>query len=207
MPWPATHILIAEKVFDRYFSHLNHAHFILGTCFPDIRYPAKIERQLTHFDAVTLGEVQSQSAFKAGLSFHSLVDGMWNAYIHEHEVHLFTELPHNRAMFHTLKILQDRYLYSKIHDWQPIVNYFNDTLPEERDFNVNENMLQRWHAMLAHYLGKPPVIDDLKMLNLSLPAELVGEIESYYRQYQEHPVLKEVMVGFYDQADSLINSA
>jgi len=48
MPWPATHILIAEKVYDQYFSHLDRKDFLLGTSFPDIRYPAKLNRHQTH---------------------------------------------------------------------------------------------------------------------------------------------------------------
>lgn len=204
MPWPATHILIAEKFFDQHFGHLNRKHFILGTCFPDIRYPAKIERGLTHFSSVSLSEIQSQSAFKAGLLFHSLVDGMWNIYIGEHEARLLSEIPHNRPMFHTMKILQDYYLYGKLDDWQRVTSYFGSVLPEEHTFGIIDTMVTRWHEMLGHYLLKPPNIEDLTMLSVSLPAALVGEIRTYYQQYQENATLIEILPGFYDQAERLL---
>ena len=207
MPWPATHILIVEKVFTRYFSHLDRKEFILGTSFPDIRYPADIDRDLTHFNGISLSKIVAQPAFKAGLYFHSFVDEIWNTFIRAHETRLFPEIPHDRAMFHTMKILQDRYLFDRLDDWQAIVNYFDSVLPIESQFTASQEMVQRWHTVLARYLSKPPDIGDLAMLRLSLSAELVKKIAVYYRHYQDNQTLKDVMTAFYEQAESLIETA
>jgi len=204
MPWPVTHILIADKVYDRYFSHLVHKEFILGTCFPDIRYPAKIERERTHINHILLTQIQNQSPFRAGLLFHSLVDGFWNAYIRKHSDLLFSVIPYNRIMFHTMKILQDGYLYSMLRDWNEIVAYFITILPEELEFGASEDMVQRWHEMLAHYLSKPPDQDDLQMLSLSLPPNSVIEINKYYSAYQNDPALSQIMVAFYEGVDDFL---
>lgn len=197
MPWPATHILIAEKVFDQFFSHLDRNAFLIGTCFPDIRYPAKIKRQRTHIYNLTLSNIRAQPAFQAGLCFHSMVDGVWNGYVGELSETLFSVVPHDRAMLHTLKILQDKYLYPLYAGWDQIAAFFESVLPEERTFGIDENMLQRWHQMLAFYLHKPPDLEDLQMLSVSLPGELVDQISHYYQLYEHHPTLQRIMTGFY----------
>jgi len=205
MPWPATHILVAEAVYDPYFSHLDRKEFILGTTFPDIRYPAAIDRELTHFKARSLSSIMTEPAFKAGLYFHSFVDEIWNTFVQSHETQLFSTIPHDRAMFHTMKILQDRYLFDQSDDWQLIVDYFRTILPEENRFGTTQKMVRRWHSLLAHYLSKPPDIGDLAMLKLSLPAELVNKIAGYYQKYQEDVTLRQIMTAFYDQINTLID--
>ena len=207
MPWPVTHILVVEKVYPRYFNHLERKEFILGTSFPDIRYPAGIDRDQTHFNGISLSKIITKPAFEAGLYFHSFVDEVWNTFIRAHETQLFPEIPHNRAMFHTMKILQDRYLYDRFDDWQTIENFFDKVLPIESQFTVSQEMVQHWHAVLARYLSKPPDIGDLAMLRLSLSAELVNKIAVYYRKYQDNQALKHVMTSFYEQAESLIQKA
>jgi hypothetical protein len=205
MSWPATHILIAEKVFDRYFNHLNRKAFILGTSFPDIRYPAKIDRDKTHIKNIPLATIQKQTAFQAGLLFHTYVDSLWNTFVYRHQDALFSIVPHNRPMFHTLKILQDQLLYSKLNDWPLIVTYFKTILPEEKTFGAQETMIQRWHNMLSQYLSKPTNEDDLEMLTVSLPPELVETIRIYFRKYQNQPLLSHILTQFYTQVDDLIN--
>ncbi|MEA3327199.1 MAG: hypothetical protein U9R53_07800, partial [Chloroflexota bacterium] len=145
MPWPATHILVAEKVYDQYFSHLDHKNFILGTSFPDIRYPAKLSRNQTHIHARSLQEIQSQNAFTAGVLFHNFVDNLWNAHINKDQASLFSAIPLNVPMLHTMKILQDVYIYEKLKDWPEIAQYFETILPEESLFGAGEKMVARWH--------------------------------------------------------------
>ena len=65
-------------------------------------------------------------------------------------------------------------------------------------------MVAQWHEMLAYYLSKPPNIDDLEMLHISLPTELIGEIRAYYLAYRDNPTLEMSMIDFYDQIEPLI---
>jgi hypothetical protein len=206
MPWPATHILVAEKIFDRYFADLDRKAFILGTCFPDIRYPAGIERERTHIKNIPLETIQQEPSFRAGLLFHTYVDNLWNAHIRSHGDVLFTVIPHTRPMFHAMKILQDKWLYDTLTDWSRITAYFATTLPEERQFGASDSLIQRWHEMLASYLSKPPVEDDLRMLALSLTPDLVADIRRCYREFQREPQLIQVMTNFYQEIDELISS-
>lgn len=207
MPWPVTHILTAEKVFTEHFSHLDHQAFILGTCFPDIRYPAKIERKRTHFKHLKLSDIQSQSAFQAGVLFHSMTDGMWNGYMQSHAETLNSIVPHNHAMLHVMKILQDGLLYERSPNWGQIANYFEVILPEEHDFGVDPGMLKLWHTMLAKYLRKPPHLGDLKMLKLSLPGDLIDTINDYYQTYQDNASLNRILNNFYDVIEVILIKA
>lgn len=207
MPWPATHILIAEKIFEQHFNHLNRKDFLIGTCFPDIRYPSNIERERTHLSNLSLVKVQSQSPFKAGLLFHGLVDRLWNSFVRKHKKQLFAEVPHNRPMFHTIKILQDGCLYDKGEDWQRTTSYFKTIHPEELDYGIRMSMVQRWHDMLTNYLSKPPNINDLSMLSISLPAEVVDQIRIYYQEFHGNLIINQLMGKFYDQIEDLMDDA
>jgi len=205
MPWPATHILIAEKYYQQHFSHLDHQSFVIGTCFPDIRYPARVQRRQTHVSNPLLSQIKSCTPFNAGMLFHSLVDSLWNRHIHQNKDILFSAVPHNRAMFHTMKILQDKCLYPKYDSWQQVAGFFNTILPEELSFDISKALVIQWHHLLAHYLGKPPQEDDIKMLELSLPVDLVGKIRHNYQHYQENATLLHIMTAFYDQVETLSN--
>lgn len=204
MPWPATHILIAEKIFDGTFHHLDRDVFLVGTSFPDIRYPARVARDRTHLELKSLSEMGAQSSFEAGLSFHSFVDHLWNQTIRANHAQLFSELPHERAMIHAMKVLQDRFLYDRSDRWGHISRMFQTILPEEHTFGIGQDMLQRWHTLLSHYLSKPPERSDLEMLKFSLAGELVEKISRYYQTYGENQTLYRVSVRFYEDFDSLI---
>jgi hypothetical protein len=204
MPWPVTHILVAETLYNPYFSHLDHQQFILGNSFPDIRYPAKVDRRLTHFEMTPLKEIQSQSAFRAGILCHSMVDHFWNEILLKDNETLFTAIPHNPVMIHTMKVLQDSFLYERGNHWEEISGYFGDTFQEELEYGVDEIMVSRWHAVLMNYLRKSPQIEDLDMLKASLPVEMVEEIRLNYMRFSEHPLLKSQLIHFYQQiSDSM----
>ncbi len=197
MPWPATHILAAEAAYPQFFSHLDHKAFIVGTCFPDIRYPAHLEREITHIHWTSLSEMGRETGFRAGLLFHTYVDDLWNAYIRQFGDRLFAVIPHNRPTFHTIKSLQDLYLYNNLDNWDQIASFFDSIDPEELTYGAKEDLIQLWHKTLGHYLGKPPVEADLDMLAMSLPPEMMTEIRTLYPRYLEIPLLKEILLGFY----------
>lgn len=203
MPWPVTHILTAEIYYDPFFSHLDHKSFIIGTCFSDIRYPARLSRSITHPKNLSLSDIQAKPAFHAGLSFHSFVDEIWNQFVLQENHHIFDDIPHNKPMIHTMKVLQDKYLYNKSGNWSQINNYFEGILPEEKDFGVSREMVERWHSLLAFYLSKPPNIDDLEMLSISLDPAVIDKIEDYYLAFLDHQPLKWILLDFYDRAAHL----
>jgi hypothetical protein len=206
MPWPATHVLVAETAFPLYFNHLDHQAFIIGTCYPDIRYPAQIDRDLTHIHAVPLEDMQTQTSFRAGLLFHTYVDDYWNAYIAQFREQLFSIVPKHRPTFHTLKILQDRYLYEQLEDWTTIIAELGTILPEELTFGASEQAVEDWHTMLQHYLAKPPQKSDLEMLSLTLPPDMVEDIHAFYTSFQGVSFLDQLLVQFYPEIKAHLES-
>jgi hypothetical protein len=61
-------------------------------------------------------------------------------------------------------------------------------------------MIQRWHDLLANYLRKPPVIQDLGMLSISLSPEMIETIRTYYLTFQNNSKLTRVLSDYYDRA-------
>jgi hypothetical protein len=204
MPWPVTHILIAVDFLDSISIQLDRKKFIIGTSFPDIRYPAKLERGQTHFSQPTIQEILSEDAFKAGILFHSLVDSLWNIEFH-HQAYYKTHLPHNPAMMHTLKILQDVFVYDRLDKWGQISGYFKETIPEEDQFGAPKSMIKRWHQVISKYLSKPPQFEDIEMLEMSLPPEMVAEIRSNYQTYYNDSFLREALINLFDTVQRSIS--
>lgn len=197
MPWPVTHILIAVDFLDSISSRLDRKKFIIGTSFPDIRYPAKLERDQTHFGQPSVQEIFAEDAFGAGILFHSLVDSLWNIEFH-HQPFFKTHLPHNPAMMHTLKILQDVFVYDRLQKWGQISGHFKETIPEEDQFGAPKSMVKRWHQVISKYLSKPPQFEDIEMLEMSLPTEMVETIRSNYQTYRNDPSLKGALIQLFD---------
>ncbi len=204
MPWPATHVIIADQVYDKYFRQLYKQAFIIGTCFPDIRYPAKIKRNLTHFREVTLQQIQGQESFQAGVLFHSLTDRLWNTYMREQDVYQYCKF--NAINHHALKLLQDQVIYENILDWKAFTKYFDTVLPQEQVFGINEQLLRSWHSSLANYMSKSPCQHDIKMLESSMTAEVINDIHASYKMLsQKSPVIK-ILEEFYNAAPLMMAS-
>jgi hypothetical protein len=75
MAAPIMHIVLAIKVLALLPATIDKAAFIVGTSFPDIRYRAHIDRDVTHIEPVSWKMVaEEQNSFRAGMLFHNLVD-------------------------------------------------------------------------------------------------------------------------------------
>ena len=107
-------------------------------------------------------------------------------------------------MIHTMKILQDKYLYDKSEDWSQIAVTFEDPIPEERAYGISREMINRWHQMLKYYMSKPPDFEDIDMLSISLKPKIIDKISQYYLAYQDHDKLIKILVNFYDQVEHLL---
>ena len=57
MAAPATHIVLTDKIYNRYFSDIDRKKFYIGTLFPDIyKIVKKTERARTHLKRFSLKE-------------------------------------------------------------------------------------------------------------------------------------------------------
>lgn len=77
MPGIITHLVYAEKYL-RENPRKDFKRFILGTIFPDIRYIAGLERNLTHKKYKPDLYLSKLDAFKAGWKLHIYLDHRWS---------------------------------------------------------------------------------------------------------------------------------
>ena len=154
MAGPITHLVLAERVFDRHFPNMAKRDFFLGTSFPDIRYLKVIEREATHMEGLRVEDLQSDDAFTAGLKFHSIVDIARETFYNE--VGLYTHCPASKFITQSVKILEDELFYDQLGDWAAVASMFNDIVPQEREFGIPDEALQKWHALLQKYVAERP---------------------------------------------------
>lgn len=160
MAAPITHIVLTEKIYDKYFSHFNKRDFILGTSFPDIRYLTGKDRNLTHFKNLKLSDVlDSKNSFMAGMKFHSLIDEERQLFIRENKV--FENYDVTPTTTHAIKIIEDQLLYPKVNNWNEIANYFQ-TIPQEAlSDDIDKTTVQKWFRILETYCKQPVTKDSI----------------------------------------------
>lgn len=166
-----THIVLAEKIFAKYFCGSNKKEFLIGTIFPDIRYLGVIGREKTHFHDMTLVKAQKEKdSFLAGMKIHSLIDWLRVKFLRDKLknpkfVKQFLTFKNSSVVLKQiddskinscLKLLEDEMFYPKSKNWSEYIEYIEDILPQELNFGITENDVQRWHERLINYFSQPP---------------------------------------------------
>jgi len=155
MSSPITHIVLTEKVFDKYFAGLDKKKFIIGTSFPDIRYLANLDREVTHFESMRMKDILGEDSFVAGFHFHSVVDRVMKE--NNKRLDLYSYFPPNAEnTVEAIKTVIDMALKPKIDDWSEIRNIFDEVLDDELVFGASRVVVERWHSMLQDYFVKMP---------------------------------------------------
>ncbi|MDD5590196.1 MAG: hypothetical protein PHQ47_03425 [Candidatus Portnoybacteria bacterium] len=80
MPGLITHLACAERYLGQN-PKKDYKKFILGTVFPDIKYLAHLERDLTHKKYKAALNLSRFDSFKSGWKFHIYIDSQWNKVI------------------------------------------------------------------------------------------------------------------------------
>lgn len=157
-----THIVLAEKVFEKYFTDMDKREFVVGTCFPDIRYLGVVEREKTHFEGYKFTDLKNEDSFTAGLKLHSIVDNDMNRRFMK-ESTLLSFFPSDFDHAHSaVKILEDVVLYEKVKNWGEIISYFDMVLDKEIQFGISPEAISKWHRRLIKYFGqKPDRVEDI----------------------------------------------
>lgn len=204
MPSPITHIVLAEKVFDKHFSQKNKAEFFIGTSFPDIRYFDNLDRVKTHLPVSSLAEIIEDDSFMAGLKFHSFVDEVHNIFFAFKDNPFFLEPIHITAT--SLKFFEDELFYNRFSSWPEVANYFKQTVEDENNFNVEKNDIITWHeALEVYFLEKPSLESREKFLKkIEFSDELAKQIEAFMINMRETPQVEKAVVDFYNLFEELI---
>jgi len=193
-----THIVCAEKVYQKHFSDKNRREFFIGTMFPDVRYIAGIDRQITHLPVESINEIKRENAFVAGMKFHAILDIRRIKYLEKTEI--YGKYSYMEKLQKSIKVLEDMLLYDWINNWNVYVEYLNNILPEELEFTVSEKSVRLWHSILQEYIKEKVTFNTTRKYITSLgysneDAEVI--IENVIVLEKDHE-LKKTLLRFYE---------
>ena len=200
-----THIVLAEKVSDQLFNKFDRKSFLVGTVFPDIRYLNVINREKTHPKGLSFKDILDEhNSFIAGLKYHSLVDEVREKYIVEKGV--YSLIPPSKFIIQALKTYEDEVLYSNVSDWNQVVSYLDDVLPEERELVEQTDKVKIWHSSMQEYFKSAPTDESRKDLitGIGLSEEIAIEINRVINQMRQIPEVREAILDLYEKWDSLL---
>jgi hypothetical protein len=166
MAAPITHLVISEKIFNKYIKEKNKKEFFIGTLFPDIRYLSEIDREITHFDSLDFNVLKKEESFTAGLKLHSMLDRARQKFIVSNDIYSFC--PESKYPAQSLKLLEDKIFYQYVDDWREYINYLEDILPEEKKFGINNEDIKKWHQLLQKYFSSQPDHSAVRFLSGNL---------------------------------------
>ncbi len=207
MAAPITHIVLSDKIFDKYFSNFSKEEFFIGTSFSDIRYLGIIDRHKTHLSNVSFQEIKQKNSFWAGLLFHSFVDEKELEYMKLNKI--YSLMPHLKHVGHSFKFFEDELLYDKLKDWNKVIAFMKRILPEELNFGIEENSVKKWHLMRQKYFSQKPNPEARRtlLLNTIISREEIDEIESIISMLKSRKEPREIIENFYQNFDKILEKS
>ena len=205
MAAPATHIVLAEKVFNRIFEGRNEKLFMMGTSFPDIRYLGAVDRGRTHFDVSKIGDLDNLPDFIAGMKFHSLVDMVREKYVKDNG--LYSLFPESKFLTQCVKMLEDKILMTKFDDWDRVARYFDEVIIEEREFGIRVEDIEKWHGFLkalffSRNASDASVYEFAEMIGR--PREMAEEMVRVMNGATNQLRVNQIIENFYDDFEEFI---
>jgi len=199
-----THIVLTEKIFDKFFANKSKKEFFIGTCFPDIRKIASINRDKTHFTGLSVVDLKDEESFLAGVKFHSILELAREKFVLESG--LYSLFPKSKYVVQALKILEDELFYDRVKSWDLYNNYLNDILAEEKEFGVAEPDLRKWHSLLQEYFKQEPTpeTENIFLSSLGISESAVTEINENLSQMRGNKKIVEVLDELYNKFDRLV---
>lgn len=204
MAAPITHIVLADKIFDKHFNHMDRKGFYVGTSFPDIRYLGVIERKKTHFGDLLLETIKKEEAFMAGVMFHSFLDEVREKYVVSKG--LYAEIPDSKYVTQSLKLLEDRNLYEKVTNWKVFRGYFEEVSEEALSLRVSREDVTRWNKLLVRYFSKQPDEESVTTFvnDIGRPSEMSQEINRVVSEISNNEKVLDAIEELYSSFEELL---
>lgn len=199
MATPITHIVLADKVFDRNFSGIPKKDFLIGASFPDIRYLNVIDRRSTHFGGSSIKDIRSENdMFMAGVRFHALADEVREKYVIDHK--LYDEMPKSRYITYSLKFFEDELLYENFKDWDGLIKEFKEIPYEKIGFDIEKRSIDKWYSLLTDYFMRKPVPDTQRKLikGLGFSDEDAQGIEDLVIEIKNNSIIRDKTLDMYN---------
>lgn len=212
MPTPTTHIVLANKVYNKYFSNLNFDDFIVGNCFPDIRYFLKIDKTKTHFAKIEDIKIsKSDNSFTIGTKFHNLVDLRRKEYYMNKEevIYLVNKYLKNfniEDIDLSIKLLEEGVLYKKMDDWEYFFNIFKSYEPINLNCNgyiINKDNIVEWNNFLINDIKKDKN-DIKKILPPDLTKDTIQKNIKLFNIIKNNKEFIKIVNNFYNDFENII---
>ncbi|MFC1617756.1 hypothetical protein ACFL2B_00580 [Patescibacteria group bacterium] len=201
-----THVVLTDKVFDKYFQGRYKRDFFIGTLFPDIRKRANIDRRLTHQcegDISTITMIKDD--FQAGLCFHDFLDKVRERFIEKSGI--YEKFKEYRFSVLGIKAAEDEVFYNKCNEWQEISSYLDEVIPAELETGIAEKIIRHWHQLLQQYFKKAPTNETgmLLLRGIGFSEEQINEIKKEILLIKDDKQVREVAEKLYNNIENIID--
>lgn len=204
MALPITHIVLTEKIIDKFFKDKNKKDFFVGTSFPDIRYLGVIDRSKTHYSNLSINDLRSDESFLAGLKFHSILDETREKFILENNI--YSLCPESKYITQSLKFLEDEIFYDHIKDWSVYIEYFNQVLECEKSYKIKQEYIIKWHKILQKYFQYKPDSNSITnfIIGMGFTEKIADEIKNNISIMKQKTDIISIINNLYEKFDQLI---
>ena len=204
MAAPATHIILAKLIKEKYFPEIDEKAYFVGTSFADIRYIANIDRNSTHFYNIhQISDISESSPFMIGLKVHSFVDEKRHKFMTDNG--LFDIIKNDKLSNQIMKVYEDMNLYDQISDWTPFTNFFDALLPNEKEFNIPSEIIERWHRIIKFCISQKPNEEmAVKFLGSKLQEENDQQIKDLLNMLKGNTKIEKLIADFYQNFKEII---
>lgn len=202
MPSPITHIVLADKVYDEYFSRFDKRQFFFGTSLPDIRYVAGLDRKATHHSDWRIGD--GDTPFSAGVKLHLMVDLIFDQFMKQFDIFDFSK--RDDPMIRVFKLFQDEMLYGKVGYWPEIAEWMRSVPYDEIDSGLTDrDSVDKWYGALGDYFASGPDNDSRRKLSAVVIAGAdTDKANAMVGKMKSDDGLVGIAEAFYERFDALL---
>ena len=206
MATPITHMVLTDKIFNKFFKGRDKKNFFIGTSLPDIRYLKVIGREKTHFENIKMVDIKNENDFFAGLKFHSIVDIVMENYIVENKT--YAMCPDSKYSVLALKLLEDRILYNNITNWQEYIDYLNEILDDEINLGLKKEDAKKWHILLQQNFSHPPSKKSMREFSSKVffTEKEINELDRIITQLGTNKKIIKIIKNLYNNFEILIKN-
>jgi hypothetical protein len=200
-----THLVIADRLYQKYFSKFDKGRFFAGNIFPDIRYLNVISREATHPKISTVEEIlKEEDSFQAGVLLHGLVDLVRERFMvarKMYDVCPIADLTHT-----SLKLYEDEYYFNRVTDWESICSMLDY---KDTNYDIPAEKLELWYSALKKYImaGPSQASREEVVVAIGFPENAAEKMNKEIVAIAAVPEVKVLLDEFYETLPERISSA
>lgn len=193
MPGSITHLAYIDKYLKKN-PVKDFKRFVLGTTFPDIRYFAKVDRNLTHKRFSPDFNFSGFNSFETGWKLHIWLDNRWNSLVKNSE---FYDRYQNDKMIASVaaKIIEDALDYKKIVEPKKYLAILRDA-GLESILEIPMEKIRQYYLASADYMVTK---DFKKFIRHFFSEETIEKVESKINEIKKDKEAMNFLAGILDR--------